>query len=216
MSERTLPYQIDAMQWEDVPAVMAIERRSFTLPWSDYTYRHELLENAHSHYCVARRTDRPSPQRLSWWSRLWRKNGTAPIVGYGGFWLIVDEAHISTIASDPDWRGRGIGELLLSAMIERSIELGASMVTLEVRASNIVAHNLYRKFGFQVVGRRARYYRDNDEDADLMTVDQVNRPAYQARLKTLRTTLEGRIRRDVLQLDTLKLQDKVSHRKAPQ
>ncbi len=67
------------------------------------------------------------------------------------------------------WRGRGIGELMLLAMIERSIELGAHEVTLEVRVSNTVAQNLYRKYGFEVVGRRPGYYRDNNEDADLMT-----------------------------------------------
>jgi ribosomal-protein-alanine N-acetyltransferase len=83
-------------------------------------------------------------------------------------------------------------------MIERSIELSASMVTLEVRASNVVAQNLYRKYGFVNVGRRARYYRDNNEDADLMTVEQVSTVDYQLRLKELRGALEDRLRRDAV------------------
>lgn len=189
------PYRVDLMQWEDVPAVMAIERQSFTLPWSDYTYQHEILENNHSHYFVVRHTNGQTTARAGWLRRLLHMEHTAPVIGYGGFWLVVDEAHISTIASDTQWRGRGIGELMLLAMIERSIELGAAQVTLEVRVSNTVAQNLYRKYGFEVVGRRPRYYRDNDEDADLMTVDQIQSEAYRARLRDLRAALEDRLRR---------------------
>jgi [ribosomal protein S18]-alanine N-acetyltransferase len=196
MIESVPPYRVEPMRWDDVPHVMAIERKSFTLPWSDYTYRHEILENRNAHYFVARRMDGWISKPVSWWGRLFRREVKAPIVGYGGFWIVVDEAHISTIASDEKWRGHGIGELMLLAMIERSIELSAREVTLEVRVSNFVAQGLYRKYGFEVVGRRPDYYRDNNEDADLMTVFKVNEPEYQARLKTLRAALEDRLRRD--------------------
>ena len=98
------------------------------------------------------------------------------------------------------WRGRGIGELMLLAMIERGIELGAGEVTLEVRVTNRVAQSLYRKYGFEVVGRRKGYYRDNNEDADLMTALKVDRPEYQARLRTLRAALEKRLRREVTRM----------------
>jgi ribosomal-protein-alanine N-acetyltransferase len=84
---------------------------------------------------------------------------------------------------------------MLLAMIERSIELGAHEVTLEVRVSNTIAQNLYRKYGFEVVGRRPGYYRDNNEDAELMTVTGVHTSEYQARLKALREALEDRLRR---------------------
>jgi ribosomal-protein-alanine N-acetyltransferase len=198
MIENVPPYKVEPMQWSDVPEVMAIERTAFTLPWSDYTYRHELLENHHSHYFVARRLNGASLMRASWLTRMFSHERKAPIVGYGGFWLVIDEAHISTIASGEAWRGHGIGELMLLAMIERSIELGASTVTLEVRVSNTVAQNLYRKYGFQVVGQRPRYYRDNNEDADLMTAFKIDQPGYLAKLKTLRAALEDRLRRDVV------------------
>lgn len=197
MIESVPPYRVDLMQWEDVPAVMAIERQSFTLPWSDYTYQHEILENNHSHYFVVRHTNGATAMRAGWLRRLLHMEHKAPVIGYGGFWLVVDEAHISTIASDTQWRGRGIGELMLLAMVERSIELGAAQVTLEVRVSNTVAQNLYRKYGFEVVGRRPRYYRDNDEDADLMTADQIQGEAYKAKLRALRAALEERLRRGV-------------------
>ena len=188
-----VPYQVEPMQWSDVPDVMVIERQAFTLPWSDYTYQHEILENHHSHYFVARHTHGRAAARPAWLTRLFGRPA-APIVGYGGFWLVVDESHISTIASSAEWRGRGIGELMLLAMVERSIELGAVMVTLEVRASNTVAQNLYRKYGLAVVGRRLHYYRDNNEDADLMTVDHIQDAAYQAKLQALRAALEDRWR----------------------
>jgi [ribosomal protein S18]-alanine N-acetyltransferase len=200
MIESAPPYQVEPMRWEDVPQVMAIERKSFTLPWSDYTYRHEILDNRNAHYFVARRLDNGAvSQPASRWERflkrgLFKREVKAPIVGYGGFWIVIDEAHISTIASDEKWRGHGIGELMLLAMIERSIELGAHEVTLEVRVSNTVAQNLYRKYGFEEVGRRPGYYRDNNEDADLMTVSNVHQAEYQTKLKALRAALEDRLR----------------------
>jgi len=196
MIESVPPYRVEPMQWDDVPQVMAIERKSFTLPWSDYTYRHEILENRNAHYLVARRVDGWISKPVSWWGRLLKREVRAPVVGYGGFWIVIDEAHISTIASDVKWRGHGIGELMLLAMIERSSELGAHEVTLEVRVSNTVAQNLYRKYGFEVVGRRPGYYRDNDEDADLMTVSGVYTAEYQAKLKALREALEDRLRQN--------------------
>ena len=197
MIELAPPYKVEPMQWSDVPQVMAIERKSFTLPWSDYTYRHELLDNRNAHYFVARRLNgRAERKPLTFWAKLLRRDALPSVVGYGGFWIVLDEAHISTIASDVKWRGHGIGELMLLAMIERSIELGAHEVTLEVRVSNIVAQNLYRKYGFEVVGRRSAYYRDNDEDADLMTAHRVHEPEYQARLRALRQSLEDRLRYD--------------------
>jgi ribosomal-protein-alanine N-acetyltransferase len=195
-----IPFRVEPMQWDDVPEVIVIERQSFSLPWSDYTYQHELMENNHSHYYVARHINGQAAGRASWLTRLFQtrllqRPSKAPVVGYGGFWLVVDEAHISTIASGTAWRGRGIGELMLLAMVERSVELGAVLVTLEVRVSNSVAQNLYRKYGFEVVGRRPRYYRDNDEDADLMTVNQIQSEAYRAKLRDLRAALEDRLRR---------------------
>ncbi len=196
MIESVPPYRVELMQWGDVPEVMAIERKSFSLPWSDYTYRHEILENRNAHYFVARRVDGWISKPVSWWGRLFKHDMKAPVVGYGGFWIVIDEAHISTIASDVKWRGHGIGELMLLAMIERSIELGAHEVTLEVRVSNFVAQSLYRKYGFEVVGRRPGYYHDNSEDADLMTVANVFTPEYQAKLKALRETLEDRLRQN--------------------
>jgi ribosomal-protein-alanine N-acetyltransferase len=87
------------------------------------------------------------------------------VVGAAGYWFIVDECHISTIATHPDWRQQGIGRLLLEAMLRHAVGLGAVMAALEVRVSNTVAIHLYEQYGFVVNRVRKRYYRDNLEDA---------------------------------------------------
>jgi ribosomal-protein-alanine N-acetyltransferase len=93
---------------------------------------------------------------------------------------MVGEAHISSIAISPESRGKGLGELLLIELIERALSLEAELVTLEVRISNVAAQKLYEKYGFEYVGRRKRYYRDNQEDAHIMTVEGVQEASYRA------------------------------------
>ena len=183
----------EKMQVKDVPAVMAIEQRSFTLPWSANTYRHEILENQSAHYYVLRHRNGAPGRRADWLSRLARREAGAPIVGYGGFWCIVDEAHISTIAIDLGWRGRGLGEFLLASMIEQAITLNAVKVTLEVRESNRVAQSLYRKYGFAVASTRPRYYQDNGENAFLMALEGVSGEAYRRALRDLTGLLHARL-----------------------
>ncbi len=176
-----LPPAIRPMERDDIPQVVAIDQLSFPLPWSATAYEYELTQNKNSHFMVALAPPAPT----AWWPRLagWAglRPADSPVVGYGGFWFIIDEAHISTIAVHPAWRGQGIGEQLLVAMLERALGLGAVSATLEVRVGNTTAQSLYRKYAFEVVGRRRRYYRDNGEDALLMTAG-LN-PALRGRLR---------------------------------
>jgi len=185
------------MTWTDVPAVMEIEHRSFTLPWSASTYRHEILENANAHYYVLRRRERSRVEKTpGWLARVMRPREVPPsLIGYGGFWFIVDEAHISTIAIVPEWRGRGLGEYLFTSLLEQALALKAAQVTLEVRESNRVAQNLYRKYGFSITGKRPRYYQDNQENALLMMLDGVNTEAYRRQLEQLTASLAARLSR---------------------
>jgi [ribosomal protein S18]-alanine N-acetyltransferase len=171
MATLTHTIRLAPMALADIPQVVAIDQRSFSLPWSASSYRFELTENHASHFYVALPEGLP-PVR-SFLQRL-RHLGQRPprlVVGYIGYWLIEDEIHISTIAVHPDWRGQGIGDQLLEVALRQAAEAAAVMVTLEVRTSNTVAQNLYRKYAFEVVGRRKRYYRDNHEDALIMTVE---------------------------------------------
>ncbi len=195
-----LPYIIEPMQERDIEQVMEIEGEAFSAPWTTSAYRHELRHNEMAHYLVLRErgeNDTPvrAPQhvaspgaRRSLW-RNWLGGSQSPaapatpslppVLGYGGFWLMAGEAHISTIAIRREWRGKHLGELLLVGMIEEALELRAQVVTLEVRVSNKVAQNLYRKYGFMQVGERKHYYSDNGENAYIMTTDPIDSETFQ-------------------------------------
>jgi ribosomal-protein-alanine N-acetyltransferase len=183
VKEANLPYTIEPMEVRDIPEVMEVERLCFSLPWSSRAYRYEIEENSLSTYLVARPAQPGRPQRL--WDRVKQTlpgvDVRGPILGYGGFWMMVDEAHISTLCVRPEYRRRGIGELLLLTMIELAEEKNATAVTLEVRISNSAAEALYEKYGFTVQGRRYRYYTDNGEDAYIMTTPRITTKGYQRR-----------------------------------
>jgi len=116
------------------------------------------------------------------------------ILAYGGFWLLMDEAHIATIASHPDWRGCGLGQWLMLALIDAAIARGAASSTLEVRAGNLPARRLYEKLGYEVTGLRKNYYRDG-EDGLIMTTPSMAEPAMQARLAAARADVEAKLKR---------------------
>jgi ribosomal-protein-alanine N-acetyltransferase len=186
-------YRIEPMRLEDVPTVGVIERMVFTRPWPVDAYNYELLENPKSHYLVARLRQATPSSRKGLRAAL-RRAMIGPdvdksLVGYGGLWMIVDEAHICTLAVRPEWRRRHIGELLLVSLIEKAVELGDCCVTLEVRVSNLAAQRLYEKYGFNRAGLRKGYYSDNNEDAFIMTTDFVRSAQYQARFQMLTTAL---------------------------
>ena len=167
-----LRVRVEPMTLGDLPAVHAIERASFSVPWPDDAYRNELLTNRLASYVVARVGDE--------------------VVGFGGLWVMVDEAHITTFAVDPRWRRRGIGEWLLLALLDRAAARQAREATLEVRLSNMPARRLYEKYGFRPVGIRPRYYSDNGEDALIMTTDALASSAMRDRLASLRAALDQR------------------------
>lgn len=174
------PLCLRPMELEDIDPVMAIEAHSFPTPWPAGGYRHELTNNRRAHYYVLLCRDQGKPEQ---------------IVGYTGYWLMAGEAHISTVAVKPDCRGLGLGELLLLQVLSSADEREAELVTLEVRRSNEVAQSLYRKFGFENVGRRKGYYRDTGEDALLMTVYLA--PAYRNLMAGWRDTLWRRLQEEV-------------------
>jgi len=167
-----LRIRVEPMTVDDLRAVHAIERASFSVPWPDDAYRNELLTNRLASYVVARAGDE--------------------IVGFGGLWVMVDEAHITTFAVHPRWRRRGVGEWMLLGLLDRAVERRAREATLEVRLSNMPARRLYEKYGFRPVGIRPRYYSDNGEDALIMTTDALESPAMRERLGGLRSALEAR------------------------
>jgi [ribosomal protein S18]-alanine N-acetyltransferase len=187
-----VPYTVELMRVGDVDRVMAIEEAAFPAPWPASAYRHELAQNELATYLVlrARLTQAPSGWRrvVSRW-----KQEPGAILAYGGFWAILDEAHISTIAVHPEWRGCGLGEMMLVALLDTAVLRAATQATLEVRVSNKVAQGLYAKYSFLEVGRRSRYYHDNNEDALIMTLSDLDNAAVQARYAQLKTSLRQRL-----------------------
>lgn len=151
MIQSPAPFCLRPMKQADLAAVAVIETAAFPVPTETAVYERELTQNQWARYQV-----------LEW--------GSAPatLLGYAGYWLLADEAHISTIATHPQWRRRGLGELLLLNLLYLARAETAVLATLEVRRSNETAQKLYQKYQFAVVGERRRYYR-NGEDAMLMT-----------------------------------------------
>ena len=109
-----------------------------------------------------------------------------PVLGFAGFWVMADVAHVITIAVHESCRRSGAGELLMLSLIDRALKLEAGVVTLEVRVSNAAAQNLYYKCGFTQVGTRRSYYTDNHEDAFIMTTADITSTAFQAHFKMLK------------------------------
>lgn len=203
-------YVVSRMTLTDIPRVIEIEKLAYTTPWPSSAYRKELQDNQHAHYIVVRDTlltasempaqapidsqRRPFPLSLFPNRPMAAPNtDLSSVVGFAGLWLMVDESHITTIANHPDYRGRGIGELMLSSLIDISFHIDARAVSLEVRVSNSVAQNLYRKYGFKEAGIRRRYYSDNHEDAMIMWTDDINTPSYRQQFADLKAALYRRM-----------------------
>lgn len=210
--EGRLPVRVDAMTLQDIPEVMAVERASFTVPWPSSAYRRELTENRNARYIVLRlpgvEPQAPpslhSTERRGFLQSLLPRGRrpeaeeiqTVSLAGYAGLWLVIDEAHVTTLAVRPEHRRRGFGELLLVQLYDTALEMNARWLTLEVRLSNTSAQELYRKYGFRDAGTRRRYYSDNNEDALIMWTDEIDKPAVARRYRALRRALFDRLEGD--------------------
>lgn len=164
-----IPIRIERMKASDVQTVADLDKRCFPSPWSVNAYANEI-HNPSAYYIVARTG--------------------YDIVGYAGVWLIMDEAHVTTIGVAPEHRGKKIGERMLVHLLDEAIHRGARRATLEVRKSNEVAQNLYYKYGFHVAAVRKGYYTNNNEDAFVMWVDDMWDPAFLKALRTRKEDLE--------------------------
>lgn len=140
--------EITRMTAEDAKELAELDKKCFALPWSEKSFSDET-ENPLAIYFIA------------------RDSGT--ITGYAGFWNVAGEGDITNIAVLPEFRRAGVGSRLVEAVIKKALELELSLLTLEVRKSNMAAQGLYSKYGFEIIGERKRYYSDNREDALIMT-----------------------------------------------
>lgn len=128
-------------------AIMAIETEAYPEAWTRGMFRDEFRSRL-SVFCVMMRGE--------------------DVAGYGGFWLVLDEAHITSVTIRKSDRGKGFGRMLLRYLLDLARERGVRLATLEVRASNQVARQLYLTEGFRQVGLRKGYYSKSNEDAVVM------------------------------------------------
>jgi len=196
------------MHREDVAQVTEIDREAFPTLWPPANYKREL-ENRLAHYIVAcdvgERVEeseveaslekealglRSRVRRLFNYNRFFRyepsKPGKQYIPGFAGFWIMAEEAHITSIAVRESRRRQGIGELLLISVINLATELNTRIITLEVRASNTIAQSLYHKYGFTQTGLRHHYYIEDREDAVIMSTENITSAPFQAHLQRLK------------------------------
>lgn len=146
--------EIRRMTLEDVPVVVEIDRSSFALPWTERSFKYEVTENSAA--------------------RCWVTTVDGRVVSMLVLWIIADEAHIATIATHPDFRRRGFAKKMLVEALQAARQEGAKKALLEVRARHVIAQKIYCDIGFVEVGRRPMYYRDNGEDAVLMTMENLD------------------------------------------
>ncbi|MFZ3070980.1 MAG: ribosomal protein S18-alanine N-acetyltransferase [Anaerolineaceae bacterium] len=151
--------QLRRMTLADLPQVEALDQRCFSDPWPKGSFLYELRPDSSSICLVAELGNDPL---------------AAQIVGVTVLWVILDEAHVGTLAVLPGYRGKGIARRLLANALLQSYQAGARKSLLEVRAGNQPALHLYYGFGFEVVGLRPGYYEDNHEDAWLLTLPRLD------------------------------------------
>lgn len=143
--------QIRRMEAHDLDRVMEIERQSYSMPWTESTFR-GLLRRADADLFVAETTKKV-------------------IAAYAVFWAVLDQGELGNVAVAPEFRSRGIARQLLDAVVRRARERRVTELFLEVRVSNTTARQLYQSYGFREVGRRRNYYMEPVEDALVMRID---------------------------------------------
>lgn len=146
--------ELRTMILADLPAVMVIENQAFTNPWSTEMVKKELSQE---------------------WSTVLVAEELGPkgsiIRGFAIFWLVADEVHVLNVATDVEHRRRGVGRLLMEAVLQLGRDRQCRLATLEVRRGNLAALGLYQSLGFRAVGMRPAYYQDDREDAVVMILD---------------------------------------------
>lgn len=151
-----------------IPVVSALEKICFGAQWTPTHFAREL-ENPRCHYFVTLKGSQP--------------------VGYMGYWQILEEAHITAIAVQPEYRKHYLAQRLLCHMLEDCLEKGVQWVTLEVKATNTPAQKLYEKFGFTVKGRRKNYYQAEKQDALIMWTEKITEAKYRSLLQKLKSEI---------------------------
>jgi [ribosomal protein S18]-alanine N-acetyltransferase len=167
---------------ELLPAVIELDRLCFGKLWTLEGYQRELASPNSDLLVLSIPEDTRLPEEFNSSILSSAHPLTCPpapvLVGLGCLWAILEEAHITILAVHPNYRGQGLGQALLWALLASAHARGLERATLEVRASNLTALSLYQKFGFKTAGRRRHYYQDNDEDALILWRGDLQHPHF--------------------------------------
>jgi ribosomal-protein-alanine N-acetyltransferase len=169
--------KLQSLEAEQLEAAVALDRLCLGGLWTLQGYQRELDSPNSELLCLTTQSD-----------------GEEVILGLGCFWAILEEAHITLLAVRPDFQGQGLGQMLLLALLKRALLRPLERATLEVRASNDIALSLYRKFDFQVAGRRKGYYQDGGEDALILWLGGLQRDDFRPTLTQWQQKVEGKLR----------------------
>lgn len=167
--------EVRALTSADLSAMLDLDRVCFGGLWTRQGYQREL--------------DSPNSELLGLFSPL----SVVKLLGMGCFWSILDEAHITILAVHPQYQSQGLGQALLYSLLKLACDRALERATLEVRASNVAAIALYQKFGFQTAGFRRRYYKDNDEDALILWLGDLQHPQFQKLLDNWHRAISDRL-----------------------
>lgn len=164
--------EICPMTYRDLDEVCLIEKKTFPSPWTREVFISELEKGSRAIYLVARVSVR--------------------VIGYTGLFRVFDKGHITNLAIEYGYRRQGIGSSLVLSLIKRAVKNGINHLTLEVRESNRLARELYKKFGFYEAGFKVDYYPDTDEDAVIMWTDDISSLEYKRLLESIELSLKNK------------------------
>lgn len=170
-----LDLKVSPISVDEIESIVTLDRLCFGGLWSIDSYRREL-SNENSHFLAITVNPNLEPE-------------TNGIIGFGCFWAILDEAHITLLGIHPQYQGQGLGQLLLCSLLDRARKIEMARATLEVRASNLGALHIYEKYGFQTVGRRKKYYQDTGEDGVIMWRGGLQHPHFSQELQDWMTII---------------------------
>lgn len=170
--KRILPVDIVLMTEQYLSAMAELEKLCFGPRWTMTNFKRELESPSVIYFCAIYEDQ---------------------IVGYLGYWKILEEAHITSVAVHPEFQGYHIAHALLCTMLDQCLEQKINWITLEVKETNIRAQNLYEKFGFSVLGRRKNYYQADRKDALIMWTENISNALYQQQLANLRSQTAFRV-----------------------
>ncbi len=167
--------KIEKIKKINLKEIMEIEKKAYpNHHWSEESFENELSNKLATYCCV--------------------KNGTKKIIGFYGFWQILEEAHITTFATHPDYRRNGVATYLMLNLIKKCYKKMIKYITLEVRTSNVPAISLYEKFGFSTIGMRKKYYQDNNEDALIMFTENIWYDKFKTNYKKIKEEYNRKIK----------------------